>query len=193
MSAKEPELLTKCAQGNEKAFVELYHLYAPLVFRFIYSFVKSSELADDLRQEVFIKVWEQRQLLGEIQSFKAYLFTVSRNHTLNALKKASKEQAAMGFILNNYQEQSDPEDERSAKEYLAYLDQVISKISPQSRNVFMLCRQQNKSYDEVADLLGISRNAVKKHMVKSMKILSEAVKKDLGLPLSVALVIFLNG
>jgi RNA polymerase sigma factor (sigma-70 family) len=125
----------------------------------------------------------------EVHSFKAYLFGISRNHTLNILKRASVNTAAMGFILDNYHEQSSPEDELVTKDYFAYLNQVISKISPQSRTVFILCRQQHKSYDEVAELLGISRNAVKKHMVKSMKILSLAVKRDLNLPLSIALLL----
>jgi RNA polymerase sigma-70 factor (family 1) len=189
MSAKEQELMKKCAQGSQKAFAELYRLYSPLVYRFIFSFVKSAELADDLRQEVFIKIWENRLTLLEVHSFKAYLFRISRNHTLNILKRASVNAAAMGFVLDNYYEQSSPEDELVTKDYFAYLNQVISKISPQSRTVFILCRQQHKSYDEVAELLGISRNAVKKHMVKSMKILSLAVKRDLNLPLSIALIL----
>jgi len=192
MPTKEQALMTKCAQGSEKAFAELYRLYAPLVYRFIYSFVKSSELADDLRQEVFIKIWENRTALTEIQSFQAYLFSISRNHTLNVMKRAATNTAAMGFILNNYKEQSTPEDSLVTKEYFAYLNQVISTISPQSRAVFILCRQQHKTYEEVAELLGISRNAVKKHMVKSMMILREAVKRDLDLPLSIALLLLLN-
>ncbi|CAM4430037.1 RNA polymerase sigma-70 factor, ECF subfamily [Pedobacter westerhofensis] len=189
MPAEEHDLMIKCANGSDRAFAELYRRHASLVYRFILSFVKSAELADDLRQEVFIKVWENRLVLADVKSFKSYLFSISKNHTLNVLKRASTNATAMAYVLNNYQEQHTPEDDLVSKEYLAYLNQVISEISPQSRAVFMLCRQQHKSYDEVAEILDISRNAVKKHMVKSMKILREAVKRDLDLPLSIALIL----
>jgi RNA polymerase sigma-70 factor (family 1) len=189
MLANESYLLKQCSLGDDHAFSSLYTFYSPIVYRFIFRFVKSTELADDLTQEVFIKVLDHRKDLNIIQSFKSYLFTISRNHTFNLLKRASLDSVAKGLILSNYIQESSLEDELATKEYLNYLDKILSTLSPQTRAVFILCRQQNKSYDEAAEILGVSRNAIKKHMIKSMKILGDAVQKDLGLPLSVFLVL----
>lgn len=188
----EPQLLLKMAAGDADAFSTLYAHYTSLVYRFIYKYLKSAELTADLTQEIFIKIWENRAELSELQAFKSYLFTISRNHALNFLKRASVDVTAKGIILQNYSSQESIEDSLQAKQYLEYLEGVLLRLSPQSREVFRLCRQQYKSYDEAAEILGISRNAIKKHMVRSMKVLGAAVQKDLGIPLSLFLVYFLK-
>lgn len=188
----EIELLRHSANGDANAFSVLYNHYSSLVYRFIYKYIKSPELTDDLTQEIFIKVWENKEALVDRNAFKSYLFTLSRNHTLNFLKRASIDQTAKGILLNNYVPSDSLEDELQTKDYLDYLQTILATLSPQSREVFRLCRQEYKSYDEAAEILGISRSAIKKHMIKSMKTLGEAVKKDLGIPLGVFLTLFLK-
>jgi RNA polymerase sigma-70 factor (family 1) len=183
----ESELLQAMSAGNADAFSRLYKHYASLVYRFIYKYLKSEELTDDLTQEIFIKIWENRSNLSEVQAFKSYLFTLSRNHAINFLRRASVDVTAKGVILHSYQPQDSIEDNLQTKQYLEYLNSVLATLSPQSREVFRLCRQEYKSYDEAAEILGITRHAIKKHMVKSMKIIGTAVQKDLGIPLSVFL------
>ncbi|WP_438871731.1 RNA polymerase sigma factor [Pedobacter panaciterrae] len=128
-----------------------------------------------------------------MQSLKAYLHIVARNHTLNSLKKAFRSEVAMSEIVNSFvEERNSTEDELLNKEYYDYLQKALAVLSPRSREVFKLCREQGKSYEEVATALGISRNAVKNHMVASMKILRTSVERDLGISLGVLLVILLK-
>ncbi|HEY0771744.1 MAG TPA: RNA polymerase sigma-70 factor, partial [Sphingobacteriaceae bacterium] len=182
----EDILLKKVSENDLKAFSDLFNCYSSAVYQFIYKFVKSPELSDDLSQEVFIKVWENRKNLAEVKAFRSYLFTLAKNHTFNFLKKASREDAAKSEILRNYTYTSSPvEDALLNREYLKYLEGLLLSLTPQSREVFQLCRQQNMSYDEVARLLGISRNAVKKHMVRSMKTFRNTLEKDLGISFTV--------
>jgi RNA polymerase sigma factor (sigma-70 family) len=75
-------------------------------------------------------------------------------------------------------------------DYKRYLAELLATLTPQSREVFRLCRQEGRTYDETAELLGISRNAVKKHMVRPMRIIRESVEKDLGVSLAVLLAFF---
>lgn len=183
----ETNLLQQAAQGDVNAFAQLYTLYRSLVYRFIYSYVKSPQLADDLTQEIFTKIWENKSGLSDRHTFKSFLFTISRNHTLNFLKRASVDQTAKNIILSNYSHDESLEENLQTKDYMEYLQGLLVSLTPQSREVFRLCRQEYKSYDEAAQILGISRSAVKKHMIKSMKILGDAVKRDLGIPLGVFL------
>lgn len=185
----ETDLLYQTAGGNTSAFATIYSFYSPMVYRFIRRYLKSAELTDDLTQEIFIKIWEKREVLANQTSFKAYLFTVSKNHTLNFLKRAAIDTTAKNVILNSYVRNDSVEEDFQTKDYLAYLQTILNKLSPQSRQVFKLCRQEYKSYDEAAEILGISRSAVKKHMIKSMKVLSNSVKNDLGIHLSLFLLL----
>lgn len=189
----DQELQAKIMEGEESAFSELYDRYSPALALYIKRFVNSSDLSEDLTQEVFIKMWQQRSKLEEVRSIKAYLFIMARNHTLNSLKKALRSDVAMGEVINSFVEQrNNTEEELLAKEYLEYLEKALAALPLRTREIFKLCRQEGKSYDEVALALGISRNAVKNHMVGSMKVLSASVKKDLGISLGILLTVFLK-
>ncbi|MCX2451996.1 RNA polymerase sigma-70 factor [Pedobacter sp. PLR] len=189
----DQDLQAKLMAGEESAFSELYDRYNDALAAYIKRFVHSSALAEDLSQEVFIKIWQYKSKLNEVRSFKAYLFIMARNHTLNSLKKAMRSDVAMAEVLSSFVEQrNDTEEELLSKEYLQYLEKALSELPVRTREIFKLCRQEGKSYDEVACALGISRNAVKNHMVGSMKILSASVKKDLGISLSILLTVFLK-
>nr|WP_068888413.1 RNA polymerase sigma-70 factor [Pedobacter panaciterrae] len=189
----DQELRTKLVFGDEYAFAELYQRYNAGILGFVKKFVHSADLSEDLTQEIFIKIWQCKSKLEHVQSLKAYLYIVARNHTLNSLKKAFRSEVAMSEIVNSFvEERNSTEDELLNKEYYDCLQKALAVLSPRSREVFKLCREQGKSYEEVATALGISRNAVKNHMVASMKILRTSVEKDLGVSLGLLLVILLK-
>jgi RNA polymerase sigma-70 factor (ECF subfamily) len=180
----DSDLLLKLAEGDENAFAALYGRYKSALTAFIVTFVKSPEMAEDLSQEVFIKIWELRHQLSQVISFRAYLFTAARNHTLNILKKAAHEEMARAEIIRHIQQlRSEVEEELLSKEYEEHLSRILQELPAQSRRVFHLCREQYKSYSEVASMLGISRNAVKKHMVRSMKTLRESLGPEFTISL----------
>lgn len=173
-------ILTELSTGKEDAFEKLYNHYVHALKGFVIKFVKSSELAEDLTQEVFIKIWENRGQLAKVRSFRAYLTVIARNHVLNFLKSAPRNDLALKEIVGSYTVPQ-AENEIISKEYKQWLQQVLDSMSPQMRSVFELCREQNKSYNEVADLLQISRNTVKKHMVRSMKVIKGRLDQDLDM------------
>lgn len=84
------------------------------------------------------------------------------------------------------------EDDFIYREYLELLNQALERLPERTREIFKMCRQEGKSYEEAAAALGISRNAIKQHMVFSMKVLSDFAEKDLGISLSILLGILCN-
>lgn len=188
----EKALLTRLVAGDGEAFSHLFHHYQDPLTQFIERFVKIPQVAEDLSQEVFLKIWQQRAKLGEIRSFRSFLFIVARNHTLNTLQIAGRSQAAIGAITREglSRRAPDPADDQViTREYQEFLRRAIDSLPPRSREVFRLCREQQLSYGDVAAQLGISRHSVKNHMVYSMKVLKAAVEKDLGIPLSLFLIV----
>lgn len=179
--------------GDETGFVGLYEIYNRSIYTFILKYVSSIPLAEDLTQEVFIKIWENRINLIGVQSFKAYLFITARNHTLNSLKVVFRSEAAIGEVIAGFVNlRNSTEEDLLHKDYLIFLKNTLDDLPARSREIFKLCREEEKTYDEVAKSLNISRNAVKNHMVHSMKVLSSSIKKEFGISLSLIIAILFH-
>nr|WP_255670441.1 RNA polymerase sigma-70 factor [Mucilaginibacter sp. UR6-11] len=173
---------------DNKAFTIIYNRYFHQLKRFVLRILKSPQLTEDIIQEVFILIWANRAKLTGVKSIKAYLFITARNRALDSLKAAFRSEVAMAEIIQKFIEQRNVIDDALLdKEYHIFLDKVLATLPDRSRQIFALCREQSKSYDEVADILGVSRNAVKNHMVLSMKILRTSVKQELGISLMLLL------
>jgi RNA polymerase sigma-70 factor (ECF subfamily) len=189
----EKDLLLEVAGGDQKAFGKIYGIYHPLISKVVLKFVKSPDLTNDLTQEIFIKIWDIRKELVHINSFKAYLIITASNHVLNFLKRASREAIAKGEILKHYRQYEESiEDKLASQEYLQFIDNVLNSLPPQTREVFRICREENKSYDEVASVLGITRNTVKKHIVRANKEFRDALEKNSDIHLKLLILLFLE-
>jgi len=188
----ERSFVRQISLGDQKAFSEVYDRYKPMLYRFVFKILKSEELANDSCQEVFMKIWEDRERLAEVISFRYYLLTVGKNHSLNILKKVLSEEKNVSDFVSSYNEISnDLEEQLQSNEYQYFISCVLDSLTPQSQRVFHLCRQQGLSYDEAAENMGVSRNIIKKHMIRSMKIFRVAIEKDLGIAFNALIVSFL--
>ncbi|WP_207534560.1 RNA polymerase sigma factor [Desertivirga arenae] len=182
ISHEEDIALKRICAGDSNAFSEFYRKHFNLVKLFILRYVKDPDVAEDLVQEVFIKLWDNRSNLGEVRSLKDYLFIISRNYTFNFLKKVSADQAMKEKIILFASTTSiNAEDKVVSEEYYAHLQKVLSSLPPQTQQIFRMCREEEKSYQEVSALLGISKDAVKKHMVRSLKALKLTLQNSLDI------------
>jgi RNA polymerase sigma-70 factor (family 1) len=178
------------AAGHEAAFECIYQYYHPKIYSYILSLVKSPQLAEDLQQEVFLKIWEARDKLPEIKTFGPYLFSVARNHTINVLRSVTRSQIVLSEILRHSAEPC-AGDEILDRDYDRFIQKVLLSLPPRTREIYRKCKEQGRTYEEVARELGISGNAVKRHMINSIKVLREATTKDLGLSRNLLILLFL--
>lgn len=177
----QTDLLHRISQNDEHAFSELYRVYQPGLRDFFRRYVHADTLADDLCQELFIKLWDNRRQLAGIRAFRPYLYVIARNLALNSLKRIAVSQRAMGELLRHYPVQQEATEQTVIdREYRMLLNQALARLPRRSREIFALCREQGKSYDEAASALGISRNAIKNHMVSTLKVLRSFAEKQLG-------------
>jgi RNA polymerase sigma-70 factor (ECF subfamily) len=178
---QDTELLTFIREGNEGAFTEIYDRYYKGVYRYLLGFVKDPMLAEDLLNEVFVKVWEIRDRLQIEASFGAYLYRTCHNRATNALKKIASDNRLRRDVLIHLQTLAEHElpqpDELEAYDRL--LDAALDILPPQRRKVFELCRQQGRTYEQAAEELGVSVNTVKDHMSHALKAL-RAFLRDNG-------------
>lgn len=173
-TSEDFELIKLLTESNTEAYLGLYDKYSPLVYNWAIKFVKIPQLAEDIVQEVFLKIWQIRERLNPQQSFPAFLYKISRNKAFSALKKIAADEKASLQVMSHIGAAVEDADKKMLwRQYEEMLADAIGKLPQQRQKVFRLCRQEGKTYDEVATELGISRNTVKEHMVSAVKNIKE--------------------
>ena len=173
-SPDEKEMLLLLKQGHEAGFEKIYKLYSTRLFGNIFKMVKSDAIAQEILQEVFIKVWNNRTVIDPERSFRSYIFRIAENSVYDYFRNASRVKKMRTHILAVAIEQYDHIDELLLrKENNAILDKAISSLSPQRQLVFRLCKLEGQSYVEVGRELGISVSTISDHIVKANKTIRE--------------------
>lgn len=163
-------LIIRLADGDNAAFDELYHLYSKPVYLRLRFLVKDADVADELLQELFMRVWTYRANLDPQKSFRAYLFTIAQNLVYNYFRKLASDQALIrNLILNQVDYYLSGDELLENKEAGQLLQKAIDQLSPQRRQVFQLCKLEGKSYEETGKIMGISIATVNSHMTQSLQ------------------------
>jgi RNA polymerase sigma-70 factor (family 1) len=164
------DLLDQLSKNNEKAFRTLFHLFSHKVYSFSLRLTRSSITAEEMVQEVFLKLWVNRASLANVENFSSYLFVITKNLALNTLKrKAIEERAKISFTRELEKKHCDTEETVIHRDYEQLLNATINHLPPQQRLVYSLCHQEGLQYEEVAQRLKISRLTVKTHMQQALK------------------------
>jgi RNA polymerase sigma factor (sigma-70 family) len=174
----EKELLARIAgQDDELAFAELVRHYSPIVFRQLVSVITDVHKAEEIGQDVFLVAWRQRVKLADMENVGGYLHVVVRNKARRALREVvfateepPQEDFRHGFWLPSHQP-AGQEADIEARDLQKLIDQGIAQLPERRREVFRMSRVYRMTYEEIAEELGISRTAVKHHIVGSMAFL----------------------
>lgn len=164
-------LLSRDLMKLDKAnFKMLYDAYHQRIYSFALFLTHSQLLAEEVTQEIFIKIWEHRKTLPQIKTFDAWLSTIVRNQCYTYLNRLSKERLVMQGIVNQEEQVSDSADQKMIlDEYSVIYRSILDNLPKQQRKVFILSRQDGIKYQEIASLLGLSINTVKSHMKAALK------------------------
>ena len=174
-------LLEKVASGNEAAFSELYAIWQPILSSFIFKITKSKEVTAEVVQDVFLKIWVNREALLEVQNFKAYLFVVSKNQAINAFRKSMKELRFFQLLEAKLKNESYESVDDLEPSQLALVDEAIDRLSPRQKEIYLLHRQSKLTYQEIADQLGIGKESVKTHLELAVKSITKYLKSKITL------------
>lgn len=168
--ATERLVLAKIATGDEQAFAILYKSYRNKVYGYALKILQSPPAAQEIVQEVFIKLWLKRAELAEIENFGGFLRIIVRNDTLNALKKIALQQRKY-TLINQDQTEIDTVTDKSIafNETKKLLDDAIESLPAQQKLVYSLCHLDGLKQKDVATQLGISPLTVKVHLREAVK------------------------
>lgn len=168
-NSDQSKLLYELSQGNELAFTKLYNEYKNVVFSTALKITKSRILAEEVVQDVFLKIWQNHENLAEITNIENYLFIISRNHIFDMIKKIARDTSIV--VDTNYKSTStnDTEDAIKDDQYNIILNQIVDQLPPQQQKIYKMAKWDGLSHQKIGEDLGISTETVKKHMAQALK------------------------
>jgi RNA polymerase sigma-70 factor (ECF subfamily) len=175
----DAELVRRIRAGDERALGEVFRAHFAGMASFVQRFVRSPDVAEELVQDVFLKLWTKREQLAEIETLRTYLFRAARNTALNHLRRQKLER--------RWQEEQgmddDPpaafaaDEETTEQEVTAAVQEAINRLPPRCREVFLLSRDGGLTYAEIARSLEISVKTVETQMGRALKSLRVSLKQ----------------
>ncbi|HEX6941445.1 MAG TPA: RNA polymerase sigma-70 factor, partial [Gemmatimonadaceae bacterium] len=171
MPAGDAELVRRIRAGDERALEVVFKAHYAGMASFVQRFVRSPDLAEELVQDVFLKLWSKREHLAEIETFRTYLFRAARNTALNYLRRAKLERR----WREEQGTDDDPpttfaaDEETVEPEVALAVQEAINKLPPRCREIFLLSRDGGLTYAEIARSLEISVKTVETQMGRALK------------------------
>lgn len=166
----EAEIISLISEGNEAAFAKLFGHYRDRIYSIAFKFTHSATVAEEITEDVFLKIWLKRNNLDGIQNFSAYLFAITRNEVYRVFKlNATK------FLVSELNESCalpttcDAEDYLMEKEYNSLLQKAIAGLPDRQRQVYQLSKERDLKRETVARLLHLQPETVKFHLAQAMK------------------------
>ena len=172
------DLVDKMANSDsESAYKQLFFLLYKPILNFSLGILKSRPLAEEITSDVLFKLWEHRRKLSEVSNPRYYVFVTAKHMALNLLKKQKNTTVSLDEIdLDLWHYTETPESAMVQHDIRAAISHCVAELPLQCRNVFRLVKIEGFTYQEAADLLGISVKTVDAQMVKAIKRLGQSLR-----------------
>jgi RNA polymerase sigma-70 factor (family 1) len=164
--------------SSEADFRKLFDTYKNRVFGYVYAIVKSHHHAEEITQELFIKLWTSRELLARVDNLDHYIMVMARNRTINFLRKKLSDEKGLQELKQQMSRAGvNAPDKLLEDEYDRLLANAVDALSPQRKQVYQLSREKRLNIEQIAGQLGISANTVKNHLVEALKQIRELLAR----------------
>ena len=178
----EQHLIHLISESDEEAFTKLFNHYRNKIYGIAFKLTHSTTVAEEITEDVFLKIWSRRRTLNEIENFSAYLFRIVRNETYTVLKQIAKNYKIVLLSENNEPiANENSEDYVIEKEFATLLQKAIDRLPHQQKQVYRLMKEEELKRTEVAEILQIQPETVKFHLAQAMKSIREFLMVHLNL------------
>lgn len=175
MEQPDKKLLDGFRNGDRKAFEKIYQYYRVPVIRFSVSIIKDEQEAENIYHEVFMKILRRRSKIRPELNFNSYVFTSVKNEIFDYLKALNKNNSLKEKFWDRIHWEED-DCSQVKEEQLTKMERIIESLSPKRRKILEMNYFEKKSYNEIANILMISKNTVKNQLVKAKFILRKEME-----------------
>lgn len=174
----EKDLINLVAKGNEPAFSQLFEQYQDKVYKTALFYLKTETAAEEVVQEVFLKVWQKKQSLSGVSYFTSWLLTLTKHHIIDHLRKIARESAALEKLEQQQPQPGNTTDFRARHyQYQLLVQEAVSNLSPKQKEVYKLVKEQGFSYEEAGEQIGLSPLTIKTHIARALQSIREFLQK----------------
>ncbi|WP_138484814.1 RNA polymerase sigma factor [Dyadobacter bucti] len=154
-----------------------YIEYREFLYRFFITHVKIPALAEDFAQDVFIKFWQKKDQTDLVENMDAWLYTLAKNHLMDHYRKLATEKKYQDMVWEEMERHSDNLIQDIYKQELEdKIAVLLKKLPPRQKEIYDLSREKGMSLEEIAEVLNISPNTAKNHLVQALKVLRTGLK-----------------
>ncbi|WP_099766805.1 RNA polymerase sigma factor [Chryseobacterium sp. 52] len=191
---RDEKLVLRALQlGDHGAFEKLYQDYGKKLYWKLLQMVRDPNEAEEILQELFIRIWNRREQIDLENSFQAYLYSIAKSMVADHYRRLARVYKAEKELQYTHSEFSlVTEENLASKETEQLLQHAISRLSDQRRIAFVLCKIEGKSHKEAGEIMGISANTVHNHLVKACKAIRETLLLDHSLTGTAVLVFMVS-
>jgi len=175
------DILRRLSEGDEGAFRAAYDRYARIVFRTAYRYLRSTDLADDVVQEVFCILWDKRAHFTHVRNLEHYLISITSHQVYALFRRWASETRSCRVFLDDLELQIDNTDHIIRNQQSeSLIKELIDRLPAQQRLVFTLSRDKGMTHEEIARELKLSQGTVKNHMVRALQFLRQNLSPHLS-------------
>ena len=185
------EVLLQLTEGNELAFKQIYDRYWLSIYKTVKRYTKSPEVAEDIVQEIFTTLWNNRSSFKEVINLEYYLITMAKNLTYKTLRKMAFEKTVKDhWSAEVLQEENSVNDPILDQQYAQLIQHAAGLLPSQQKQIFHMAKVEGLSHKDIAAQLNISHLTVKTHMAKALRSIRHYLLPHLSSYLLYALLIF---
>jgi RNA polymerase sigma-70 factor (family 1) len=167
---------------DQLAYKELFTSFYPFLFHFVTGIVKSRQSAEEIVSDLFMKIWEKRKTLEEIQNLRVYCFVAARHLSINQLEKQKRQHSVniedyKGRLIHMA---PDPEQSMISAEMLRRVHEVVEELPPRCKLSFKLVKEYGFKYREAAEILQVSEKTIENQLTIALRKISSAIHFDIG-------------
>lgn len=179
---EEGVLLSRIAEGDEEAFATLFHAWRDRLYFFTLRITNSSQQAEDLVQDVFVKLWLMRADLGGIYNFQAWIYRVIQNQAISDLRRLSLETTILSQLRREAASGGLSADEQLLHKQLQQkLQEAVERLPPRQKQIYTMIRIEGLKQEEIASRLNLSLSTVQNHMTEALRKLRMILGKEFSL------------
>lgn len=190
----EATVIKRMSEGDHLAFRQIFNQYKDPIFGYSYKLTKSPTLAEEAVQEVFLKIWQNREKLDASRPIKPYLYKIAQNYVYNTLRNAAYSDKLKEQIFYNPPVcRNVTEDQVVYRDLEAFKEKAIKNLPIRRQLIFRMSRVEGLSHEEIAHRLNISPHTVKDQIVKALKTIKEQlhIHTDIAVSIIFSLLLFL--
>jgi RNA polymerase sigma-70 factor (ECF subfamily) len=179
----DPALLTRIAAGDSLAFAQLVEIYAATIYGHLLMYLKNAQESEEITQDILMTLWRKRVELPDVLNLDAYVFIITRHRAIAAFRKklSSVTEPPPDTLESALQS---PQEVVEYRQLSDTIQKGIDLLPPRRQEVFKLSRFEKKTYEEIAEQLGISRSAVRQQIIEALVFLRTYLREQLGIIVS---------